>query len=381
MSQVEEKSFMPNPLYLVNELGAVDSKYQNEAVIPKIIGYSFRKYDPSDHRALSPRPATDPIQLTPVPPKDQGLPVEPKVAVLLCTCHGQDYLAEQLDSIAAQTYPHWQVCASDDGSADDTHAILESYQRKWGADRLSISSGPVEGFATNFLTLTCKTSIQADYYAYSDQDDVWEADKLRRATDWLKTIPADVPALYCSRTQLVDADGSHLGYSPLFKKPPSFANALVQNVGGGNTMVFNNAARLLLCEAGVNVDVVTHDWWAYIVVSGCGGKIYYDTHSSLRYRQHGSNLVGANNNWPARLQRIRMLLQGRFREWSDSNIQALLKLRPRLTPENQLILDRFATARNRWFLPRVIGIKRSGVYRQTLLGNLGLAVAALFKKI
>ena len=382
MSQLEEKGFMPNPLYLVNELGAVD-KYQGESVIPTIVGYSFRKYDQYDQydHALAPRPASDPIRLSYIPSNGLEQPVAPKVAVLLCTCHGQDYLAEQLDSIAAQTYPHWQVCASDDGSADGTHAILENYQSQWGADRLSVSSGPVEGFATNFLTLTCKISIQADYYAYADQDDVWEADKLRRATDWLKTIPVDVPALYCSRTQLVDAVGSHLGYSPLFKKPPSFGNALVQNVGGGNTMVFNNAARLLLCEAGVNVDVVTHDWWAYIVVSGCGGKVFYDTTSSLRYRQHGGNLVGANNSWSARMHRVRMLLQGRFRDWSDSNIQALFRLRPRLTPENQLTLDRFAAARNRWLLPRVIGIKRSGVYRQTVLGNMGLVVAALLKKI
>lgn len=305
----------------------------------------------------------------------------PKVAILLCTYHGQHYLVDQLDSFAAQSYPNLKVWASDDGSQDDTRAILEAYQGKWGEDRLSIQFGPSAGFAANFLSLACNSGIQADYYAFSDQDDIWEADKIQRAMDWLLTIPADVPALYCSRTRLVDADNRDMGFSPLFGRPAGFANALIQNMGGGNTMVFNDAARRLLREAGENVDVVTHDWWVYLVVSGCGGKVFYDAYPSLRYRQHGSNLIGVNSGWYARLVRIRMLWQGRFKSWIDQNIRALQPLRLKLTPENRRILDQFSTARNQWLLPRLIGFKRSGIYRQTLLGNLGLVAAAIFKKI
>ncbi len=98
------------------------------------------------------------------------------MAILLCTYHGQHYLAEQLDSFAAQTHANWEVWASDDGSQDDTRAILERYQRTWPAGRLSIHFGPAEGFAANFLSLTFKARIEADYFAYSDQDDVWEPD-------------------------------------------------------------------------------------------------------------------------------------------------------------------------------------------------------------
>lgn len=308
-------------------------------------------------------------------------PALPKVAILLCTYHGQHYLADQLDSFAAQGYPNWEVWASDDGSQDNTRTILDIYRKKWGADRLSIHRGPDEGFAANFLSLTCKASIHADYFAYSDQDDIWELDKLQRALGWLLTVPQEIPALYCSRTRLVDANNQDIGFSPLFTKPPSFANALTQNVGGGNTMVFNNAARTLLREAGAGIDVVTHDWWAYMVVSGCGGKVFYDAYPSLRYRQHGGNLRGMNSSWPARLVRIRMLWQGRFRNWNDRNIRALERIRSKLTLENMEILDRFAAARNRWLLPRLIGLKRSGIYRQTLLGSLGLIAAAIFKKI
>ena len=314
-------------------------------------------------------------------PIRQHAPALPKVAILLCTYHGQQYLADQMDSFAAQSYPNWVVWASDDGSQDDTHTILETCRDKWGDDRLSIHFGPAEGFVANFLSLTCNANIQADYYAYSDQDDIWEADKLQRAVDWLNTVPRDVPALYCTRTRLVDAENREIGLSPLFGKPPSFANALMQNVGGGNTMVFNDAARKLLCEAGQDVNVITHDWWTYLVVTGCGGNVFYDVYPSLRYRQHGCNLVGMNSSWPARFIRMRMLWQGRFRDLNDRHINALQRIRHKLTPENKRILDQFAIARDLNILPRLFGLKKSGIYRQTLLGNLGLVAAAVFKKI
>jgi len=303
------------------------------------------------------------------------------VAILLCTYHGGLYLADQLDSFANQTYVNWEAWASDDGSQDDTNTILESHKAKWGGEKLSIHFGPSEGFVANFLSLVCNVTIQAPFYAYSDQDDVWMADKLQRAVDWLKTIPVNVPAIYCSRTRLVDANNNNIGLSPLFTKLPSFSNALIQNIGGGNTMVFNDAARKLLSEVGEDIDVVTHDWWAYLLVSGCGGQVYYDAQPSVRYRQHESNLIGGNSTWPARFVRIRMLFQGRFRVWNNCNIDALRKIEKKLTPENKIILDRFTLARQQWLLPRLIGLKRSGIYRQTFLGNIGLVAAAIFNKM
>lgn len=303
------------------------------------------------------------------------------VAILLCTYYGQQYLREQLESFSAQSHSQWKVCASDDGSQDATYAILEEYQRKWGEDRLSLHAGPARGFVANFLAVTCEPSIQADFYAYADQDDVWEPDKLARALRWLAAVPKDTPALYCSRTRLVDAGNQDIGFSPLFTKPPSFSNALVQNIGGGNTMVFNNALRNLLCMAGDDLKLITHDWWVYLVVSGCGGKVFYDPYPSTRYRQHGKNLIGSNLSMGARLIRLRLLLQGRFRKWTEQNVSALQRIRSRLTPENRRLLDDFSSSRHRWLLPRLLGIRRCRIYRQTLLGNLGLFTAALLNKM
>jgi glycosyltransferase involved in cell wall biosynthesis len=305
----------------------------------------------------------------------------PKVAILLCTCQGQRYLAEQIESIAAQTYANWEIWASDDQSRDDTYAILKSYNAKWPAGRFSIRIGPAQGFAANFLSLTCDENINADYCAYSDQDDIWEACKLERAISWLKTVPAGIPALYCSRTRLVDADNREVGLSPLFTKQPSFANALVQNIGGGNTMVFNRAARALLREAGTHARVISHDWWAYMIISGCGGRVFYDNYATVRYRQHDANLIGSNTTPKDKIERIFQLLQGRFQLWNDINLAALSRLRDDLAPDNRLPLERFTLARRQSLLPRLIGLKRSGIYRQTLLGNIGLITAAILGKM
>jgi glycosyltransferase involved in cell wall biosynthesis len=303
----------------------------------------------------------------------------PLVAVLLCTRNGDLFLEEQIDSIYAQDHRNLAVWVSDDGSEDDTSLILRKYKELTRTNGFSIRSGPQKGFVANFHSLIYCPNIQADYYAYADQDDIWEPDKLSRAVAALENIPNDTPAVYCSRTRVVDKNGNDMNFSPLFKKPPSFANALVQNVGGGNTMVMNNSARELL-NAACNSTVVSHDWWAYILTTGAGGTVIYDPYPSVKYRQHDNNMVGHNSDWKSRLVRLWWLMKGRFREWNSLNIQALQQGRHLLTPENQSILDEFCAARKSWLISRILSFKRAGLYRQTLLGNLGLIAAVVLKK-
>ena len=305
----------------------------------------------------------------------------PSVAILLCTLRARDYLREQLDSIVNQTHASWSVWVSDDGSDHSTHTILDEYQTKLGKARFTVLRGPAQGFAANFLSLACNASIGADYYAYADQDDIWGVDKLALALQWLEGMPADVAALYCARTSKVDANNQDLGLSERWTKPLGFANALVQSIASGNTMVFNRAARDLLAAAGPKIQVAAHDWWTYQLVSGCGGRVFFDSRPTVRYRQHRDNLIGTNGTWSARLQRGRMLLRGRFRKWSQMNAAALQTMRPHLTVENQKRLDDFSNARQGGLFARLAALRRSGVYRQTWLGNLGLVAAVILKKM
>ncbi|MHC2147784.1 glycosyltransferase family 2 protein [Pseudomonas sp. 210_17 TE3656] len=305
----------------------------------------------------------------------------PHVAILMCSYNGERFLTGQIDSIERQTHRNWSLVVSDDGSQDGTIKILQAYMDSWGPERLKIVQGPKRGFVKNFLSLTCRTDIDAEFFSWADQDDIWSEDKLQVALTWLQTIPQHVPALYCGRTKLIDESGTPIGSSPRFRLPPCFSNALVQNIGGGNTMVFNKAARDLIQEAGGNLDVPAHDWWAYQLISGAGGKIYYDPLPKVLYRQHAENLIGSNSGWSARLRRLRMALNGRFYEWNTQNIQALETMQHRLSIDGQTTLDHFKAARNKKLFQRVSGVLRAGVYRQTLFGNLGLILATLIKKI
>ncbi len=177
------------------------------------------------------------------------------------------------------------------------------------------------------------------------------------------------------------ADGKSYGLSPLFTRPPAFQNALVQSLGGGNTMAFNRATKKLLEDTGP-LEVVLHDWWLYQLVSAAGGAIRYDPQPVLKYRQHENSLIGANLGWRAQITRMRMAVRGRFRSWNATNIAALERVPGHLIlPQNRAVLTFFAQATSAGLLRRLIYFMRSGVYRQTFLGNVSLLVAAIIKRI
>ena len=60
-------------------------------------------------------------------------------------------------------------------------------------------------------------------------------------------------------------------------------------------MVFNHIAKNIICESITNVNFVSHDWWCYLLISAAGGNIIFDTTKTVRYRQHGGNLIGGNH--------------------------------------------------------------------------------------
>ena len=305
----------------------------------------------------------------------------PLVAILLCTYNGERYLAAQLDSYEAQTHKNWVLFVSDDGSTDATLKILRQYQAKWPDGKMHIQDGPRSGFSQNFLSLACKRDINASYYAFSDQDDVWRPEKLMCA---LKTIISNqnisTPFLYCGRTAYVADDLRSCGMSPLFVFPPSFRNALVQSIAGGNTMVFNSAAKLLIEKAGP-LNVPSHDWWIYLLISGAEGHVIYDPVPYILYRQHSGALVGGSVSFSAKIERVMMLVRGRFQAWNTQNIAALNEVEYLLTRNHREILRLFDALRGARLRDRLRLLEICGLYRQTRRGTFSLFLAALLKKI
>lgn len=305
----------------------------------------------------------------------------PQVAILICTYNGKSHLRAQLDSIANQTHKNWVIYASDDGSVDNTKDILREFGAAHPTHRVEIYNGPRRGFAKNFYSLLQRKEVVGDYYAFCDQDDIWDARKLEVAVGHISTVDDHVPVLVCGRTRYVNNDLQQIGYSPLFKKPPNFRNALVQSIAGGNTMLINNSARSLVCMVSDHRNIVSHDWMCYLIVSAAGGLVHYDPTSHIDYRQHESNLVGANSSFKERILRLNGLFKGTFKVWNDMNLELLEDVFSEIHVENRIVLEYFQKSRKCAFPRNFYYAFKSGIYRQTIFGNTGLVVAYLFGKV
>lgn len=209
------------------------------------------------------------------------------VCVLISTYNGQKYLQEQLDSLYAQRGVRLTIFARDDGSSDGTADILRENANE--NDCLKWYRGANRGPAESFLNLI-SAAPDADYYAFCDQDDVWDDDKLICAVSILDNIGQSRPALYHSNLRLVDKDLGYLGTAhdkPLAE--PARYTALAEPVATGCTMVMNRAAMELLRER-MPDRCKMHDEWTYLVIS-LMGKVLYDFTPHISYRQHEDNVL------------------------------------------------------------------------------------------
>lgn len=309
-------------------------------------------------------------------------PTDPHITILMATYNGAAWLPEQLASFVDQDHKNWQLIASDDGSNDGTPALLEAFFTQNSGIFLK---GPCRGCFANFLSLLKRAPNYmpaGGWFAFSDQDDVWLPQRLSRGVSALKTIPDDTPALYCSRTWVVDGELRNPRLSGACNRGPSFLNALVQNISCGNTMLVNAAGAKLLCDCAQEIEkFVYHDWWAYQVISGVGGVILHDETPSVLYRQHDQNVIGANLGPVAQLNRLFALLTGKFRRSNAVNIQALLTLASQLTPENRKRLGLFVRAHAGHLTERISAARRLGVYRQNRLGTACIFLCAILNKL
>ncbi len=305
-----------------------------------------------------------------------------KVAIVLGFYDGYKFISNQLQSIFDQTHKNFIIFVADDNSKDkfslEKLNINEINKKKI---RVVIRNKNI-GYAQNFLNTLVSIDGYFDYYAFSDQDDIWHREKLEKAIKSLEVYPHNHANLYGSRTELIgESEGIKLGKSIEFKKSPSFQNALTQTIFGGNTMVFNRNAFDLICSSNINQKIIAHDWWCYQIISGAGGNIFYDKNIYLKYRQHTNNLIGSNVLLKDKWLRFCKVANGYFKIQNDHNIKAIINNQNLLIKSNRKILNNFIKARNSCLLKRIYYFAKSGVYRQTLIGNILLFIGVIIKKV
>ncbi len=262
------------------------------------------------------------------------------VIVLLSTYNGERYLTEQLDSILQQKDVNVILLIRDDGSLDRTNAIIGDYQAMY-PQKIYLFKGNNIGCAASFRWLMEKALDMfpsADCYAFSDQDDIWELDKLKIASEALALQDDKMPNLFFSQFQKVDSSNNAISTEAIRFKH-SFGEALVMNPSVGCTQVFNK--RLLFeCLKGMPPALVLHDWWMYCVCLALSGNVTYYAEPLVRYRQHAMNVIGSK-----RMTKVEKLKNWLFHKNNSlcSNLSASLftYYKEKMLPEN-LELTRLA---------------------------------------
>lgn len=214
----------------------------------------------------------------------------PRVLVMMATYNGERFLGEQIESILTQegVAVHLRVC--DDRSTDETYAILQQYASRHPS--VSVSQNPHNlGVGKNFMQMVFEKSSETyDYYAFSDQDDIWLPNKLSEAIALLEKHEG--AALYYSDVCNFDDEGESLelrNYHEIVNHPTTL---LLRSWACGCTMVFSRTLRDVLCDHPLDEYPRIHDTWVHLVALNCGQVEADIERSFIRRRLSGANVVG-----------------------------------------------------------------------------------------
>jgi glycosyltransferase involved in cell wall biosynthesis len=228
------------------------------------------------------------------------LKTDNEVLILIATFNGAEYLPQQIESIKNQSLIDWKLIIRDDSSTDGTVSIINSFADK--DDRIFLlkdeyaSTGSAQ---KNFsLLLQYAQTLDLKYVFLCDQDDVWLPNKLETLIDLAKKKDTDnlKPLLIHSDLEVVGANLQLI--SPSLVKSIGIKPDLMNNV---SSLMFQNCVtgcscminRALLEKITLNPkNILMHDWWLALVASSVG-EVIFIPEATVKYRQHGKNVVGA----------------------------------------------------------------------------------------
>lgn len=235
-----------------------------------------------------------------------------KIAILLATYNGEQYLREQLDSLLAQTCQDWVTYIHDDGSTDQTMALIEEYAERYPQKFIKVDGVSTGGAKKNFFYLL--SCVDAPYLMCCDQDDVWLPDKIEVTFQAMKQIEQEctdsgkqekeIPLLVFTELRVVDGQLNTIAermseIQQLECHRKRVEDIVVQNHVTGCTMMINRCLLRMMngCNPQHAIDldqVIMHDWWCALIAAEYG-QIKFIEQPTILYRQHGDNSVGAKN--------------------------------------------------------------------------------------
>lgn len=301
-----------------------------------------------------------------------------KIAILMATYNGEKYICQQIDSILSQTCKDWELYIHDDGSTDNTIAVVESYVEKY-PNKIHLIDGKSTGGAKyNFFYMFGQ--VEAPYYMTCDQDDVWLDKKIELTYDKMLTIEnkADVPCLVYTELRVVDSELNTIadtmsGYQSLDCHKRTINQFILQNSVTGCTMMVNRALRDKMLRITDIDNTIMHDWWAALVAAQFGKTAFIDEPTIL-YRQHGDNSLGALG-----INKLSYIVR---RVWQKKQIQESMRLgrlqarefaKTYNLPTDSLAV-RYAALEGKSRLVRQRFYKENDMYKTGTMRRLGQAV-------
>ena len=265
-----------------------------------------------------------------------------RVAVVISAYNGSENIRRQLDSIFAQRDVEVSVLVRDDGSTDNTVEVVQEYRERTGC-ALTLVQGENMGWARSFLEALC-LAPEADYYAFSDQDDVWAPEKLSRCIRPM-TGDRDIPQLcYCRMTR-TDPDLHPFPEQVPVLRPEELSKKLVltQTYNYGAATVLNAAARELVCRHFPEEADVPHDAWAGLLCYWFG-RVHFVDESLYSWIRYDSSATGAGTRRSGMRYRLRETLKGR--SYYNVSGDLLGHYRELLSPEDEAFLLRLRNYRH-----------------------------------
>ena len=239
------------------------------------------------------------------------------IAILMATYNGQSYIKEMLYSLEEQTYQDFVCYIHDDGSADETMHLLHEWTREHPYRFVLLEGKSLGSAKDNFLWML--SQVDAAYYMFADQDDVWAPDKMEKSFQKMKQLEAlcqDDYEPFCVFTDMQVVDDALRPIAPSFiryigRDPyrTSMAQIIMDNPAAGCTMLFNRALRTLALQLQDSAKVEMHDVWVLALAAAFGAEhIGIIDDPCVLYRQHEHNEMGAKAE--SKVDKIRRNLQG-----------------------------------------------------------------------
>lgn len=295
----------------------------------------------------------------------------------MSTYNGSKYLKAQLTSIFNQKGVEIKCFIRDDGSTDDTLSLLYNVKEIVG-DHLIIEEGKNVGWERSFL-LALKAAPKADYYAFSDQDDIWYEDKIYSGIKCMESLDkGTLPIMYhCNKLSVDENLRPLLHQVRRTARPLNRQNALIQEYAQGCSIILNEEARRLVTKH-IPKGKLPHDYWCGLLCF-LFGRVVYDNRPHFYHISHGRNASGEGhmiNSWMNRLKGFRRkehlyltpyndLLEGYSDNLSNEDIHFINKVQN----YKWSIKDKISLLLSRTFI------------RDSFVGTLSLKLAILFNKL